>query len=95
MPDENPEYLLIAPKSDTPKSIWFNVVVTDIRAIYAKAISAGFSEIQFVTEMPEMGINSAVFSEPFGYVWMLRQVYRDVSFEECSRIIEKNMKNDA
>lgn len=94
MLDENLEYQLIAPKPNTPKSMWFNVVVPDIRETYAKAISAGCTEIQPITEMPEMGGVNAMFSDPFDYIWMLHQIYRDISFEERSRIIEKNMKND-
>ena len=80
--DENPEYHLIAPKSGTPTSIWFNVVVQDIRETYSKAIAAGCNEIQPVTEMPEMGAANAMFADPFGYVWMLHQIYRETSFEE-------------
>lgn len=93
MLDENPEYQLIAPSPEVPKSVWFNVVVPDIRETYAKAISAGCAEIQPVTEMPEMGGANAMFADPFGYIWMLHQVDREVSFEERSRIMEEEMKN--
>jgi len=33
-----------------------------------------------------------VFVDPFGYMWMLHQVHREVSFEERCRIIEESMK---
>lgn len=33
MLDENPEFQLLAPKADAPQSIWFNVLVPDIRAV--------------------------------------------------------------
>lgn len=83
--DENPEYQLFAPKAGVPMSVWFNVVVPDIQKTYEKALSAGCTDIQPVTEMPEMGAANAMFSDPFGYTWLLHQIYREVSFEERSR----------
>lgn len=38
------------------------------------------------------GAANALFADPFGYLWMLHQVRREVSFEERSRIMEKKMK---
>lgn len=82
MLDENPEFNLTAPKPDASKSVWFNVLVEDINSTFSKALSAGCSEIQPVVEMPEFGISNAIFSDTFGYVWMLHQIHRIVSFEE-------------
>jgi len=33
-----------------------------------------------------------VFTDPFGYMWMLHQVYQVLSFEERIKIIEEDMK---
>ena len=74
MLDENPDYHLIAPKPGDPKSIWFNITVPDIAETYAKAIASGCSEIQPITEIPEMGISNAMFADPFGHIWMLHQI---------------------
>jgi len=82
MLDENPQFNLTAPKQVDPKSIWFNVLVTDIAYTFSKAISAGCTQIQPITEMPEFGASNEIFGDPFSYVWMLHQIYREVSFEE-------------
>ncbi len=95
MLDENPEYQMFAPKKGEGKPIWFNVVVPDIRATYAKAMAGGCTEIQPVTEMPEMGIINAMFTDLFGHMWMLHQIERVVSFEERCRILGEEAKGDA
>ena len=92
MLDENPEYQLIAPKPGQPQSVWYNVLVPDIQAVYDKAMAAGCAEIQPVTEMPEMGAANAMFADAFGYVWMLHQIYREVSFEERCKAMEEKQK---
>jgi PhnB protein len=88
MLDENPEFQLIAPKPDDPKPIWFNILVPDIKETFSKAINAGCTEIQPVTEMPDYGVANAMFSDPFGYVWMLHQVHKEVGFEERKKLWE-------
>lgn len=82
MLDENPDYGLVAPREGEAKPMWLNVLVPDIRKTYAKAMDAGCAEIQPVTEMPEMGGINAMFTDPFGYVWMLHEILREVSFED-------------
>jgi len=88
MLDENPEFQLIAPKPGDPKPIWFNIMVPDIASTYAKAISEGCTEVQPVTEMAAYGVSNAIISDPFGYLWMLHQVHRKVSFEERKKLWE-------
>lgn len=90
--DENPDFMLVAPKPGDPKTMWCNVVVPDIREVYAKALEVGCTEIQPVTELTEFGAINAIFTDPFGYVWMLHQIVRVVSFEERTRILEEKMK---
>lgn len=89
--DENPEFQLVAPKPDDPKPMWVNVVVPDIAGTFAKAIKAGCTEIQAVTEMQDFGVINALFLDPYGYVWMLHQIVKEVSFEERLRIMEEQM----
>lgn len=89
--DENPEYGLTAAKPEDPKSIWFNIVVPDIAETFKKATDAGCKEIQPVTEMEEMGVINAMFSDPYGVVWMLHQIVKEISFEERMKLME-NMK---
>ena len=90
--DENPEYQLIAPKPGQPQSVWYNVLVPDILAVYDKAMTAGCTASQQVTEMPEMGAANAMFADPFGYVWMLHQIHREVSFEDRCRVMEEKQE---
>ncbi|WP_417088068.1 VOC family protein [Eubacterium maltosivorans] len=90
--DENPEYQLIAPKPGQPQSVWYNVLVPDILTVYDKAMTAGCTAIQQVTEMPEMGAANAMFADPFGYVWMLHQIHREVSFEDRCRVMEEKQE---
>ena len=42
-----------------------------------------------VTEIPQMGVANSVFTDPFGYMWMLHQMHREVSFEERVRVMEE------
>lgn len=88
--DENPKFELIAPTPDEPKSIWFNIFVHDIEETFAKAISAGCTTVQPVTEMPDYGVSNAIFADSFNYLWMLHQVHREVSFEDRVLIWEEN-----
>lgn len=87
MLDENEQFGLKAPCAQ--QSVWFNILVPDISAVFAKAMDAGCSQIQPVTEMPDFGVSNALFSDPFGYVWMLHQMHKVVSFEERMRLFEE------
>ena len=88
MLDENPQFEMIAPQPGDPKPIWFNIMVPDIAETYSKAIEEGCSEVQEVTEMKDFGVSNAIFSDPFGYLWMLHQVHKEVSFEERKKLWE-------
>ncbi|MFS0614471.1 VOC family protein [Lederbergia ruris] len=92
MLDENPEYQLFAPKEGDTQSFWFNIVVPNIQETYEKAMSANATEIQPVTRMEEMGISNAMFSDSNGYVWMLHEIHREVSFEERIDILSKDFE---
>ncbi len=87
--DENPQFQLTAPGPEGVTSMWFNVLVPDIEETFAKAISAGCTEVQPVTEMPDYGVSNASFSDPFGYHWMLLQVHKEVSFEDRVKLWEE------
>lgn len=89
MLDENPKFGLKAPTKDEPQSIWFNITVPDIKETFSRAISAGCTELQPVTELADYGVSNAIFNDPFGYQWMLHQVHKEVSFEERIRLWEE------
>src|SRR5699024_10427812 len=90
--DENPEFYLIAPTSDDPKTSWVNVSVPDIQVTYNKAMESGCTKIQEVTELPDYGVSNAIFMDPFGYIWMLHQIHKEVSHEERVRLWEESKK---
>ncbi|MFC5713648.1 VOC family protein [Thalassorhabdus alkalitolerans] len=89
MLDENPEFHLIAPTPDDPKTSWVNVTVPDIKETYAKAMDLGCTEVQPVTEVSGYGVSNAIFMDTFGYIWMLHQVHKEVSHEERLRLWEE------
>lgn len=93
MLDENREFQLIAPTAEDPKTMWLNIMVEDIKETYEKAMDAGCSEIQPVTELEDFGVSNAIFMDPFNYIWMLHQIHREVSFEERMRMFEENMED--
>ncbi|WP_332628558.1 VOC family protein [Halalkalibacter flavus] len=93
MLDENPEFHLIAPKPDDPKTSWVNVTVPDIKEAYAKAMDLGCTEVQPVTEISDYGVSNAIFMDLFGYIWMLHQVHKEVSHEERIQLWEEKRKN--
>ncbi len=92
MLDENPEYNLLAPDKDNHQTIWFNIMVPDIKEVYQKAMDAGCKELQPVTEIPDFGVFNAIFNDPFGYQWMLHQIEKEVSFEERTKLWEEKQE---
>lgn len=93
MLDENTEFQLVAPKPGDPKPLWFNVMVEDLKQVHEKAMNAGCTEIQAVTEMQDFGVSNSMFADPFGYLWMLHQIHREVSFEERMKIMEEQVRD--
>lgn len=94
MLDENPEFQMLAPKEGDPKPIWFNITVEDIKLTYEKAIKMGCKEVQPVTEFESHGVRNAMFTDRFGYLWMLHQVHRVVGFEERVKAMEEQSKTE-
>jgi uncharacterized glyoxalase superfamily protein PhnB len=92
--DENPQYELAVPKHGDLKPMWVNVIVPDINATFAKALAAGCTETQPITEMPGFDIVSAIFSDPFGYSWMLHERKHKAAFGERNDIFEKDTKKE-
>lgn len=92
--DENHEFEMVAPKPDDPKPVWFNVLVPNIKETFAKALKAGCTEVQPITEMPDFGVSNAFFSDSFGYLWMLHQVHKEVSFEDRVSLMKEKMRRE-
>lgn len=92
MLDENADFGMLAPKPDAQPTVWFNVLVPDIRKTHGRAMEAGCAQVQPVTEMEAMGSSNSMFMDKFGYLWMLHQIHREVSFEERIRLMEQQDK---
>ncbi|MCC5894688.1 MAG: VOC family protein [Alkalibacterium sp.] len=87
--DENPEYGLAAPEKNQMLPFWINVTVPDIQLTFSEAITAGFTEIQPVTKIPDFGVSNAVLLDPFGYQWMLHEVHEEKSTEELKNLMDQ------
>lgn len=94
MLDENPEFQMIAPKPGDPKPFWFNVMVPDIGKVHQSAMDAGCTEIQPVTKMEDYGVSNSVFTDAFGYMWMLHEMHEVVSFEDRVKMHEQGTEKE-
>lgn len=91
MLDANPDYGLKAPDKEHPNTIWFNISVEDIEKTHQAALENGCTEIQTITEMMDGAVRNSLFVDPYGYMWMLHQIYKNLSFEERIAILEEDM----
>lgn len=57
-----------------------------------ETMDVGCTQIQAVTEMEAMSASNSMFMDQFGYLWMLHQIHREVSFEERVRLMEQKIK---
>ncbi len=74
MLDENPTYMLIAPKENEGRPVWFNITVESIEKTFNKAIECGCNVIQPITDIPTHNAQNAMFSDKFGYIWLLHEM---------------------
>ena len=50
--------------------------------------------MQPVTELPDYGVSNAMFTDQFGYLWMLHQMHKVVSLEERLELWEKEKEKN-
>lgn len=89
MLDKNPKFGLEAPKKDKSNTISYNVSIPDIKETFEKVINEGCKELQEITEIQDFGVSNAIFRDPFGYIWLIHQVHKEVSYEERTRLWEE------
>lgn len=92
MLDENEEYGLTALKEGQTCPMWINITLENIDEVYKKAIEFGFTSIQEVKDVPmfsEFGISNAIVKDPFGYVWMMHQVEKEIKPHEIKEILDQ------
>ncbi len=87
--DENEAYGMTAPKEGDAKPMWLNILVPSIDDTFAKATAAGFTAIQPVTALEAMGVKNAVLVDAFGYIWMLHEIVKEISFEERLELVKE------
>ena len=71
--NENKDYGLIAPTSESVSSMWINLIVDDINATCAKAVELDCNMISPITEFPEANAINAVFSDKYNHTWVINQ----------------------
>jgi PhnB protein len=69
MLDANEQFGMMAPDVGHPNTIWFNIMVEDIKETYKKTGDAGCTEIQPVTKIPDYGVSNGIFIDRFGSRW--------------------------
>lgn len=92
--DANPEYELFAPTEEDPKTLWFNIMVADIKSTYQRAMDNGASVIQELSHLPEMGVTNAMFLDQSNYIWMLHEIHEEISFEKREQFFKDEFNLD-
>jgi PhnB protein len=85
--DEHPDIGVVGPKTVGGSPVTISVYVEDVDATFAKALEAGATELQPVTDQ-FYGDRSGQFEDPFGHRWNISTHVEDVSPEE----MESRMK---
>ena len=88
--DDFPEYN--DGKPSTPKAlggspVTIHLTVTDVEAVFAKAVEAG-AEVVMPLEDQFWGDRYGVVRDPFGHLWSLGQPVREVSPEEIAQAMQ-------
>jgi PhnB protein len=82
--DEFPEMGVLSPKTVGGTPVTISVYVTDVDAVFDKAIEAGATVVRAVEDQ-FYGDRTGQFSDPFGHRWSVATHIEDVSGEEMAR----------
>jgi PhnB protein len=82
--DEYPDMGYRGPQAYGGTSVSLMVYVPDVDATFAKAISAGATELRSIADQ-FYGDRSGTLRDPFGHVWTISTHVEDVSSEEIQR----------
>ncbi len=92
--DANPAYDCHPPKADETDSVWLQMAVDDVAETLKLAQENGAAAQGEPGEF--MGVVHAQFTDPFGYVWTIHKMLRELSFAERYKIYEEiNIGADA
>jgi PhnB protein len=82
--DECPEMEFRGPKSIGGTPVSLMVYVTDVDAVFQRALAGGAKEMQPLTDK-FYGDRAGTFEDPFGHVWTVATHVEDVTQEEVER----------
>lgn len=91
--DENAAYRCYPPKEGEVDSIWLQIIVDDTQAVLKRAVENGAVVGQETSEF--MGTKYAEITDPFGYIWTINQIIREVSYEERRQFYTEQLENPA
>lgn len=88
--DEFPDMDALSPKSVGGSPVTLHLYVEDVDATFAKAIAAGATEIEAVSDK-FYGDRSGQFTDPWGHKWNVSSHVEDVPPDEMARRAEAEM----
>ena len=88
--DEMPEFGLKAPDRDAPVPASLLIYTEDADALHARAVQAGASEINPVSDQFH-GDRAGSVRDPYGHRWAIATHTEDMSQEEMQRRMEQAM----
>jgi len=69
--DEHPHYeAIVGPAKVGGTPVYLDLETDDVAGVFAAAIAAGATEIRAPTD-PQLAVQSAKVSDPFGHVWLI------------------------
>jgi len=89
--DEFPDLQFLSPKTVGGTAVGMMLYVTDVDAVFERALAAGAREHQPL-EDKFYGDRAGTLIDPFGHMWMVATHVEDVSPEEMSRRAEAQTK---
>ena len=89
--DEFPDLQFLSPKTVGGTAVGMMLYVTDVDAVFERALAAGAREHQPL-EDKFYGDRAGTLIDPFGHMWMVATHVEDVSPEEMSRRAEAQAK---
>lgn len=81
--DENPDWGAAGPRTVGGTPVTLHVYVQDVDDVFAKALAAGATEVQAVTDQ-FYGDRSGQFDDPWGHRWNVATHVEDVPMEEMA-----------
>lgn len=92
MTDEMPQWGAVGPAELKRSPVTVHLYVTDVDAVFAKAVAAGATATMPVTDM-FWGDRYGTLRDPFGHSWAIATHIRDVTHDEVKKAGAEMMKN--